>query len=119
MPIPRYRLSHLAEIDINDALDESSRLFGPLQEERYFNLFAAAAERIAEDPQRPGSKDRSALSPGLRSYHIGNAANRKGAAAHVLYYRPVTFPDGDKGVLIACVLHEPMDPELHISGDPT
>jgi plasmid stabilization system protein ParE len=81
-------------------------LFGSQQQDCYFNLVMAAVERVAADP----------LGPGWRSFHIGNAARRKGAAAHVLFYRPVMVADGETEVLIARVLHEHMDPERHIDG---
>ena len=117
-PTPRYQLSPLAVADFDEILDETERLFGSLQEERYFGLFLAAVERVAGDPYGIGSKARADLGEGLRSFHIGNAARRRGAAAHVLYYRPTTFADGEAGILIARILHDRMDPERHIVGDP-
>ena len=111
---PRYRFTPLAVADIETILDDTLHLFGPLQEQRYYDLILVAAERVAADPHGLGTKARDDLSVGLRSFHIANAAGRKGAASHVLYFRPVTFSDGENGILIARVLHDRMDPELHV-----
>jgi plasmid stabilization system protein ParE len=54
----RYRLSPLAVADIDNILDETVRLFGTAQEERYFNLILAAVERVADDPFSIGTKAR-------------------------------------------------------------
>jgi toxin ParE1/3/4 len=112
----RYRLSPLAVADIDNILDETVRLFGTAQEERYFNLILAAVERVADDPFSIGTKARDDLSAGLRSFHVGMAVTRHGAAAHVLYFRTITSSDGEPEVLIARVLHDRMDPERHIAG---
>jgi toxin ParE1/3/4 len=116
VPAPRDRLSPLAEADITAILQESYRLFGSQQQDRYFNLVMAAVERVAADLLGLGSKALDQLGPGWRSFHIGNAARRRGAVAHVLFYRPIMVADGETEVLIARVLHEHMDPERHIDG---
>jgi plasmid stabilization system protein ParE len=110
-----YRLTPLAAADIGNILDETLRLFGSLQEERYYDLLLAAVERIAADPFSIGTKACDSLSTGLRSFHVGTAASRQGAASHVLYFRPVTSLDGKREILIARVLHDRMDPERHIA----
>ena len=115
--MPRYHLSALAEADIDNILDETLRLFCSAQEERYYHLILAAVERIAEDPFCIGTKACDDLSKGLRSFHVGTAANRQRAATHVLYFRPVTTSDGKPEILIARILHDRMDPERHIEGD--
>jgi toxin ParE1/3/4 len=113
--MPRYSLSPLAEADIDNILDETVRLFGPAQEERYYHLILVAVERIAQDPFCIGTKACDDLSTGLRSFHIGTAASRQRAASHVLYFRPVTSSDGKPEILIARILHDRMDPERHIA----
>ena len=110
----RYRVSPLAEADIRAILEESYRLFGALQQDRYFELFMAAVERVAADPLGHGSRAWDELGHGWRSFHIGHAARRRGGAAHVLFYRPVTIANGETEIVIARVLHEHMDPERHI-----
>jgi toxin ParE1/3/4 len=114
--MPRYSLSPLAEADIENILDETVRLFGPAQEQRYYHLILAAVERIAENPFCIGTKACDELSPGLRSFHIGTAASRQSAASHVLYFQTVPSPDGEPDIRIARILHDRMDPERHIEG---
>jgi toxin ParE1/3/4 len=116
VPALRYRFSPLAAADTRSILEESYRLFGALQQDRYFDLLMAAVERVAADPLGHGSRACDELGRGYRSFHIGHAARRRGAAAHVLFYRPATTADGETEVLIARVLHEHMDPERHIEG---
>src|SRR5689334_8357763 len=111
---PRYRLSPLTVADIDNILDDTLRLFGSLQEERYHKLILTAAERVAGDPHGVGTTARDDLSMGLRSSHIANAAGRMGAASHVLYFTPVTSSDGESGIVIVRVLHDRMDPERHV-----
>jgi len=98
-------------------LQESGRLFGPLQQERYATLIRAAIERVRDDPRCIGSKAREDILPRLRSLHLNLAARRHGAAAHILYYEERTTPEGAAIVVILRILHDRMDPELHIAGD--
>lgn len=109
-----YRLSDAADRDVDGILWEKVRRFGPRQRQRYAELIDAAIGLVAGAPERPGSRPRDELGPGVRSFHIELAARRRGAAAHVLYYLPATLDDGRHGVIIARVLHERMDPTRHI-----
>ncbi|HSV29604.1 MAG TPA: type II toxin-antitoxin system RelE/ParE family toxin [Candidatus Omnitrophota bacterium] len=105
----RYRLTRAADLDIESILRDSARMFGPIQQQVYASLLDAAARMVAEQPDRPGSRDRKELGKGVRSFPVSLAANRSGAAAHVLFY----LPDPD-GATIVRVLHEAMDPLLHL-----
>lgn len=71
-------------------------------------------ELIGEAPERPGSRTRDELAPGVRSFHVELAARRRGAAAHVLYYLVRQQAGGGAEVLILRVLHERMDPTRHL-----
>lgn len=108
--MPAYRLTHLAAQDIADLLRESRRRFGALQRDRYGSLIARAISMIAERPDRPGSRPRDELQPGVRSFHVELAAGRRGAASHVLYY---VASAGDQPVQILRVLHDAMEPARH------
>jgi len=113
-----YQLSEAARADVADILRQTSRRFGALQRRRYGRLMEAAAELISADPNRPGSRSRDDLAPGVRSFPVERAARRRGAASHVLYYAPGMHDDGRDGVIILRVLHERMDPTRHIVDDP-
>jgi toxin ParE1/3/4 len=65
---------------------------------------------VCDDPQRPGSIDRSELAPGVRLFHLELAAGRRGGAAHSLYYSTGRLPDGTIGTVVLRVLHERMEP---------
>jgi toxin ParE1/3/4 len=110
-----YRLTEAAEADITDILRETTRRFGRSQRGRYAGYLQRAIELIAEKPDRPGSRRRSELGAGIRSFHIELAAQRLGAASHLLYYFRAVFDDDQEGVVILRVLHEAMDPERHLS----
>jgi toxin ParE1/3/4 len=113
-PSRRYRLTGAAGADIAGILQESDRRFGPRQRLTYAALLERAAELIAEEPQRPGSRDRSILAAGLRSFHVEFAATRRGAAVHCIYYTEVGAKAVGARVVILRVLHERMDPALHL-----
>jgi toxin ParE1/3/4 len=114
----RYRLSDAADLDVDRILWETVRRFGPRQRRRYAELISTAIGLGAEAPERPGSRPRDELEPGIRSFHIERAAPRRGAAAHVLFYRvEQQYTDGTADILILRVLHERMDPTRHLVGE--
>ncbi len=109
-----YRLTPAAEQDIADILRQTARMFGPLQRGRYAVLLDRAAGLVADDPERPGSRPRDDLGPGIRSFHVELAAPRRGAASHILYYLAARLEDDAEGIVIARVLHKGMDPARHM-----
>lgn len=110
----KYRLTALADADINDILTYTLREFGPVQFEAYWTLIDQAGQLVGDDPTRPGSKPRDDLGQSIRSFHVGIAAARSGAASHILYYVPGSLEDGSQGALILRVLWEGMEPKLHL-----
>ena len=113
-----YRLSDAADRDVDGILWETVRRFGPGQRQRYAGLINAAMGLVAEAPERPGSRPREEFGPGVRSFHIERAAQRRGAAAHVLFYRiEQQYADGSADILVLRVLHERMDPTRHIGDE--
>jgi toxin ParE1/3/4 len=110
-----YRLTEIADEEISNLLRSSARQFGPLQRRRYAAFIARAIEMISEDPERAGSRARDDLARGLRSFHVELAARRRGAASHVLFYLRGRLGDGAEGIIVVRVLHEAMEPVLHMS----
>ena len=110
-----YRLTEAAAADIADILRETARRFGPAQRALYAALLERAAKLVAEVPERPGSRARDDLAPGVRSFHVEVAAGRRGAAAHVLYYLHALIEDAPDGVTVIRVLHERMEPLRHLT----
>jgi toxin ParE1/3/4 len=86
-----------------------------LQRRRYAELIERAIRMVAENPERPGSRQRDDLATGVRSLHVELAARRRGAAAHVLYYLRGRLDDGRDGVIIIRVLHDRMEPLRHLT----
>jgi plasmid stabilization system protein ParE len=79
---PNYRLTELADDDINSILAYTLREFGLLQLEAYSKLIDKVAQMVGQSPMRPGSKARDELGEGVRCFHVELAASRRGAAFH-------------------------------------
>ena len=112
-----YRLSEAARSDVSEILHDTVQRFGVRQRRTYQGLMEQAAGMVAEAPDRGGSRQRSDLGSGIRSFHIELAAARRGAAAHVLYYRINESDPALPRVLILRVLHQAMEPGRHLTGD--
>jgi toxin ParE1/3/4 len=109
-PALRYRLTPAAAGDIDAILDESLRQFGIRQVARYAELITQAIDMLCAEPLHVASRLRDDLLPNMRSFHVEHAAGRRGAAAHILYYR--VEPDGM--IVILRLLHQSMDPTRHL-----
>lgn len=110
-----YRLTPAADLDIADILRETTRIFGPLQRARYAALLERAAVMVGENPDRPGSRPRDDLAPGMRSFPVELAARRRSAAAHILFYVCGRLDEGSEGSIIVRVLHIGMEPARHLT----
>jgi toxin ParE1/3/4 len=111
----KYRLTPLADTDIENILIYTNQNFGPLQLEAYSDLIHKAAQMVGESPMRHGSSAREELGSGVRSFYVALAAARKGASSHVLYYVPGELEDGTPGALILRVLHGRMEPRPFVA----
>jgi toxin ParE1/3/4 len=110
-----YRVTEAAKQDFKAVLKDSLDRFGTHQRDSYKRLIAQAVTLVAADPLGGGSWDRGALFPGLRAFHLDHAAGRRAAAAHTLYYLVADGPDGSPQVVILRLLHESMEPRLHVA----
>ncbi len=107
-------LSAEAERDVERVLEETRSMFGLRQMDAYAAIIDRALSMIAQDPTRPGSTDRSALLPTLRSFPLSFATRRLRGAAHCIYYLPRRRISGRDRVVVVRVLHERMDPVARI-----
>ncbi|TMJ01717.1 MAG: type II toxin-antitoxin system RelE/ParE family toxin [Alphaproteobacteria bacterium] len=111
----RYRLTASARRDISSILRTSEERHGRDARMRYSSLLLAALQRVAEMPEGRSTSDHSGVRPGLRSFHIRHSREQSreapvGRPVHMIFYR-VEEP----GVVeIVRVLHERMEPGLHI-----
>lgn len=108
----RFRLSALAEDDVRQLLSMSLERWGTDGQQRYARLLATAFMAIARNPAGPSTRDRAALVPGLRSFHLRSSREKSGVTApvHLVYFR-IAKRDV---VEIVRVLHERMDPTAHL-----
>jgi toxin ParE1/3/4 len=113
--VNQYRITETAKTDFRAVLKQTREQFGPRQRATYKELIVEAVEMVATDPTRGGSWDRGAVVPGLRAFHLEIAAGRRGAAAHILYYGLEQLPKGSLCVVILRLLHDSMEPRLHIA----
>ena len=109
-----YRLAPPAQSDLAEILTASAIRWGQDASLRYAFLLYEVIQAVALNPQKPSSRKRDDLYAGLRSFHIRHV--RPTAVKHpphVLYYRMVR----PGFVEIVRILHDRMDPGLHLSAD--
>jgi toxin ParE1/3/4 len=111
----KYRLTELADGDIDGILDYTHQNFGHLQRDAYQALIEQACQMVGEDPMRKGSKTRDELGQGVRSLHVSIAARRKGAASHILYYIAAALEDGTPGAVVLRILWDGMEPMSYVA----
>jgi toxin ParE1/3/4 len=116
--VTAYRITETAKADFAKVLRETREQFGAPQREVYRRLITQGVKMVAADPERGSSWDRGTILPGLRAFHLEHAAGRRGAAAHMLYYAVERGSDGAVRVIILRLLHESMEPRLHIARSP-
>jgi toxin ParE1/3/4 len=111
----RFRLSRPAQADLENILAASAERWGIEGSRRYAALLATAMRKVATDPEGPLTRDRVELAPGMRSFNIRHARGADPKAkvrrpVHILYYRSTAA-----GLIeIVRVLHERMEPSLHV-----
>jgi len=110
--VARFRISDPAREDLGNILATSAERWGEEGRERYAALLVAAMRTIARDPVGPTTRDRAALLPGLRSFHVRHARRRSTVhdPVHVMFYRAA-----ESAIEIVRVLHERMDPASHVA----
>lgn len=109
------RISHQAQSDILDILRYTQRTFGEGARQRYQRLIQAALIALLVDPERPGSKARSDIFPGLRSLHLYHcrlavASGRVIKPRHIVLYRIVA----NQTLEIVRILHDAMEISRHL-----
>jgi toxin ParE1/3/4 len=95
--VSEYRLSALAELDLQDISDYTTDVWGPRQAVLYLEKLAECFARIAEMPNLGRPSD--SVRPGYRRVEEGK---------HVVFYRPTK-----SGVVVSRILHHGMIPARH------
>lgn len=111
----RLRISSPASRDLKHILEVSLDRWGKVARDRYAALLAAALKAIAGDPHGRATRDRAQLVAGVRSLHLRNVrgAGRVRDPVHVVFFRL-----HEDVVEIVRVLHERMEPALHLAASP-
>ncbi|HMG56914.1 MAG TPA: type II toxin-antitoxin system RelE/ParE family toxin [Kofleriaceae bacterium] len=106
------RVSRVARADLEHILAVSLERWGDDGAARYRALLAAALRAIATAPDGPTTRDRSRVLPGIRSFHLRHARadHEVRDPVHVVYYRLAQAGSLE----VVRVLHERMDPALHL-----
>jgi len=113
----RFRLSGAADDDVEDILAWSEANFGLDAHHRYLRLLETAVAHAAASRDSLLLKARPELGEGVLSWHISHSVIRAGGhrvrtPRHILYCRW----EGDV-LAVGRVLHERMDPTLHVDPD--
>ena len=108
----RFRISGPTREDLAHILAISEERWGEARRIRYAELLAAAMRSISRAPEGPATRDRIDLSTGVRSFHVRHApgVRRVKDPVHVIFFRV-----SKDAIEIVRVLHERMEPSLHIA----
>lgn len=93
-----YRLSPLAQRDLEELFDHTLARWGEAQALRYTDLIADACAALAAAPYQ--APDCAHIRPGYR---------RRGVEQHMIYFR-IT----DYGIAVIRILHQRMDAARHM-----
>jgi len=113
-----YRVTLAAAEDVRTILRMTRTQFGTHQRRVYAELIERAATLVGTVPDLVGARDRGELGCGVRSFHFDNAAGRRSASAHTLYFQTLAG-DGGQTTIILRVLHHRMEPALHLGPELT
>lgn len=95
--MPNYRLSPLAEEDLFKIISITIASWGNTQAEVYAQTIDAALLKLAEYPDF--GKERNDIYNGAKSFPVEK---------HIVFYQV-----SDKGIDVARILHQRMDPSKH------
>lgn len=115
----RFAFTAHAKADVGRVLRRSAKEHGKRAADRYAGLLEAGFRAITSDPLGRLTRDCSRDMRGARSLHLRHvkivpAEERVKSPSHVLYYRI----DHDGSVLLIRILHERMDPRIHLRDEP-
>jgi len=96
--LTEYRLSRLAQLDLEEILDYTVDRWGDVQADRYLSGLVKCFELIARRPEL-----------GRRCDEVRHGYRRIEQGKHIVIFRPA-----DQGVFISRILHQSMLPEKHL-----
>jgi len=116
--VAKVDVTGAARADLIEILWTSFDRWGEDGKARYESLLEAAIQELGADPEHLMSKDCRELAPRLRSFHVRHMGRDHGVKApvHVVYYR--YYRKARASIVIVRVLHERMDPSVHLTATP-
>ena len=107
----RLRIAGPARDDLAKILATSRERWGDRGHDRYFALLVRAFRSVVREPFGSSTRQREDLLSGMRSLHTKYVRQDLGVRqpVHIVFFRPVV-----EVVEIVRVLHERMDPTIHI-----
>ncbi len=104
-------LTDTARADLDRILETTLEEFGTIQLKRYTEQIESAIRKLEESGNRtPLLKQRSDIRPGIYTYPL----SRKGRDSPHQFYLRIETAEHNPAVVILRVLHEKMDPEMHM-----
>jgi len=110
-------VSAAAEQDIESILHWTNEHFGERARLRYEALLVQGIADLAQDPNRPGSRERPEIAPAARTYHLWHSRRRVASARgrvkkprHFILFRV----RGDDYLEISRVLHDSVELGRHL-----
>lgn len=93
-----YRLTPVAESDLETIWTHTRQQWGVEQANRYIDILTAAFAHLAQSPKTAPACD-----------HIRLGYRRRSVERHIIYFRVTTY-----GIAIVRILHERMDAPRHL-----
>ena len=109
------QLVNEAELDWPNIAEEIESL-GKNQSRELSSRIATILVHLMKLQASPASAPHAGC--GVRSFHLDNAAGRRSASAHTLYFQTLAG-DGGQTTIILRVLHHRMEPALHLGPELT
>jgi toxin ParE1/3/4 len=112
----QVRFTRTAQRDVKGILNWSRKEFGEAAVARYKALLKQAVRDIADDPQRPGSRERPEIMiEGARTYHLEFSRSRVSGLTvktprHFLLYRYLD----ERVIEVGRILHDSRDLQRHL-----
>ncbi len=118
--MPQFRLSELAQQDIESILVWTHKEFGEVGRLRYESLLIQAIRNVASDPKRPGCMSRPELVTNAFTYSLRHSRDRVsksiGRVRNARHFLLCRLAD-DGWLEVGRVLHDSMELRRHLSTD--
>lgn len=110
----KIRFTNHAKGDVKAIRRYTQKNYGEQGKLKYDLLIKQSLDDLGNDPYRIGSRERSDIDEGMRSYHTRHCRDRSGSGVKspkhmVIYYLP-----NEDDLVVSRILHESRNVERHI-----